>query len=355
MSASIIFASTFVLAQAQAANATVTSGVACLINAPSGALTVGHVGWAFKSANSDQWTFGATEGNGQLYQAPGSDTHSWSNVGTQWGMFNQFESGLVKNGATYFSRGYYTQFRCRNVTNANETLAKSVAASTATSGYYIANNNCLTKAVAILNAYGANMPGWVNARFPNDYFNSLPSPWGATQPVPTLLQLWAALNDPLNGTPINTHPLHTQRPMYITIYNSANTLVRSITSTATRKTGTSEYWTNVNVGNLPSGYYQVKIRLDYTLVKLVAGISTIVGSQPNIFGVVPLTVGDVNQDNQVNITDYNLMMQCYSDIAPPKGPCSPALKRASDLNDDGYVNQIDYNLYLRVVQSLSGG
>jgi hypothetical protein len=70
---------------------------------------------------------------------------------------------------------------------------------------------------------------------------------------------------------------------------------------------------------------------------------------------VPLTVGDVNQDNQVNITDYNLMMQCYSDIAPPKGPCSPALKRASDLNDDGYVNQIDYNLYLRVVQSLSGG
>ncbi len=65
----------------------------------------------------------------------------------------------------------------------------------------------------------------------------------------------------------------------------------------------------------------------------------------------PLTAGDINQDNLVNITDYNLMMQCFSDFSPPKGPCPPSLEVAADLDDDGSVNGTDYNEMLRIFSS----
>ena len=50
--------------------------------------------------------------------------------------------------------------------------------------------------------------------------------------------------------------------------------------------------------------------------------------------------------------DYTIMTQCYSDIAPPSGPCSAGQKRASDVDDDGGVDVFDLNLWIRVRSSL---
>jgi hypothetical protein len=54
-------------------------------------------------------------------------------------------------------------------------------------------------------------------------------------------------------------------------------------------------------------------------------------------------VGDINEDNVLNILDYNLLLNCYSDLSPQRGPCDANQKAAADLTDDGRVQQFDYN------------
>lgn len=61
---------------------------------------------------------------------------------------------------------------------------------------------------------------------------------------------------------------------------------------------------------------------------------------------VTLVVGDTNNDNTLDILDYNMIYGCYSVDSPPRN-CNATQKFQSDLNDDGNVNQYDYNLFLR--------
>jgi hypothetical protein len=67
-----------------------------------------------------------------------------------------------------------------------------------------------------------------------------------------------------------------------------------------------------------------------------------------------LLVGDINQDNATNVLDYNLLLNRYSELLPPRGPCSSLQKMAADLKDDGAFNQFDYNLFLRVINNQGG-
>jgi hypothetical protein len=56
----------------------------------------------------------------------------------------------------------------------------------------------------------------------------------------------------------------------------------------------------------------------------------------------------------LNILDYNLLLNGYSELLPAKGPCNGLQKMAADLNDDGAVNQFDYKLFLRVINNQGG-
>jgi hypothetical protein len=161
----------------------------------------------------------------------------------------------------------------------------------------------------------------------------------------------------VNGLAINTNPVHKQRPIYVRIYNTSNQLVFEgrPAAAATQVFGTGRYRATVSLPyGWQSGYYIVKVRLDYTLWKVVQGISTIMGGQVNILPTASLMVGDINEDNTINILDYNLLLNCYSDLAPPTGPCNGVQKRAADLTDDGSVNQFDYNLFLRGMRAQGG-
>ena len=64
-------------------------------------------------------------------------------------------------------------------------------------------------------------------------------------------------------------------------------------------------------------------------------------------GQIALISGDINQDNSMDILDYNILMSCYGSKA-----CS--YKTNSDLNDDGVVDGIDYNIWLRNSQTQHG-
>jgi hypothetical protein len=55
----------------------------------------------------------------------------------------------------------------------------------------------------------------------------------------------------------------------------------------------------------------------------------------------------------MNILDYNILMNCYSDLLPPVN-CDALKKGSADLTDDGQVNQYDYNLFLRELNNRGG-
>lgn len=157
-------------------------GDGCMINAPSGAtvagdLALGHVGYAFLDPGPGTWWYGATENGGSsIYIPPGGDTETWIYSATSMdAMLADFT-----DGGPFHSVGYYTQYRCNNVSNSAAQAAIAKQSETAASGYNGLTDNCLTKSVAILNAYGEGL--WYNgdAEGPNNYFNNLGllSGWG---------------------------------------------------------------------------------------------------------------------------------------------------------------------------------
>jgi hypothetical protein len=157
------------------------TGTGCMFNAPSGAtvggIDFGHVGWAYQVAGSSTWIFGATEnGGGSAYVPPGGDNESWDTSGTESQMFAAF-----KNAGHFHAAGYYTQWRCHTIPNTAVGAANTAVGVQDGSGYFFPTNNCLTKSVAILNAYGEGLswPGYFQA--PNNYFDNLGNAgWGPT-------------------------------------------------------------------------------------------------------------------------------------------------------------------------------
>ena len=149
------------------------TGTGCMINAPHGAtvggVNFGHVGWAFQVGGTSTWVFGATEnGGGNFYVPPGGDNQSWSASGSQSQMLAAF-----KNAGHFHSAGYYTQFRCHTIPNTAVGAANNEIRRQDGSGYFFPTDNCLTKSVAILDAYGEGLgwPGYFQA--PNNYFDNL--------------------------------------------------------------------------------------------------------------------------------------------------------------------------------------
>ena len=61
---------------------------------------------------------------------------------------------------------------------------------------------------------------------------------------------------------------------------------------------------------------------------------------------LPLKLGDVDNNNRIDRIDEDIVVGCFSELAPPKN-CDPTKKLASDLNADGKVNALDYSLMVR--------
>jgi hypothetical protein len=111
---------------------------------------------------------------------------------------------------------------------------------------------------------------------------------------------------------------------------------------------------NVDMGStLTNGVYTVRVKGEQYLRALVPGIQTITQGTTAAIPQTTLITGDINNDNAVNIIDYNLLMGCYSDFLPPVS-CAAAYQAPSDLTDDGNVNQFDYNLFIRELNTRGG-
>jgi hypothetical protein len=140
---------------------TVTAnGEACIFNAPDGVSAgglIGHVAWAFK-VDYDKWVYGSTDGGTR------EKAKTWMQVGTKSDMLTEFYSGAA-------DIGYYTQYKCKLVDNADALFAYNRVIESADKGYVWYAENCLYEAVEIMRLYGLkDMADPASRRLPNDYF-----------------------------------------------------------------------------------------------------------------------------------------------------------------------------------------
>jgi len=147
---------------------------------------------------------------------------------------------------------------------------------------------------------------------------------------------------------------HPSRTITVQVYNAQNQLVLSQQGTAIFSTTTGRFAGTVSLGTaLNSGLYTVKVKTDQFLRSLIPGIVNLTAGQTNTLASAALISGDINNDNKIDILDYNILMGCYADLTPAVS-CTVQNTVLADLTDDGHVNAFDYNLFLRELSNLTG-
>lgn len=148
----------------------------------------------------------------------------------------------------------------------------------------------------------------------------------------------------------NTHPKHLQRPVSVGLFNGSDQQVASITGTLEYSSSSAKFLVTIPVpSSVPSGSYLVKLSSDGFLTKQVPGIIQLTNGQTVTIPVVSLVTGNINNDSQIDILDYNLLTNCFGSKQTTSSCTTPptASSSASDINDDGVVDAADYNLFLR--------
>jgi hypothetical protein len=176
--------------------------------------------------------------------------------------------------------------------------------------------------------------------------------------------------NPSASTLSNKNPLHPQRNLDVQIFDSNNQLVSSVSApTAINYEGPTVggFAGSVDLGpSFPSGKYNIKVKTDRYLRKLVPGIFTIENKQVTNVADVAMIAGDTNGDNFLNVLDYNALLDCgFGNISPlPMADPNATYNSTNckghptaelvDVNDDGVINGPDYNLFIRELSVQNG-
>ena len=149
----------------------------------------------------------------------------------------------------------------------------------------------------------------------------------------------------------NNAPMHAQREGTVDIFNTSGQRVARKPGTVTYKSASGAFATTLNLGSTwTSGQYFVKVRLPNTLRQTMGRYSgstfSIAPGKTTYLPRTPIFTGDINNDNVMNILDYNIGSACWFNTTSCSGPGSPDYV-ASDLNDNGTADQVDYNIWLR--------
>src|SRR6185437_8328336 len=102
------------------------------------------------------------------------------------------------------------------------------------------------------------------------------------------------------------------------VMDTNNQVVASVSAPIAYDSGS---WTFMGAVGLPdsvtSGNYSVKIQTNRYLWKLVPGIQQITSGQPTQLPVTQMVTGDTNNDNVLNVLDYNALLDCgYGQLNP---------------------------------------
>jgi hypothetical protein len=151
-------------------------------------------------------------------------------------------------------------------------------------------------------------------------------------------------NASTNSSLSNKSPLRTTRQFTIHVDNSPGTYVKDVTLSLSYNQKSGVYIGDIQLVNITSGYYNIKLKTDGYLEKTLPQEGVPAGAGG--FYEISLSAGDMNGDNRLDALDYNAIISCYNVIVPTDS-CNASQKQLTDLNDDGFDNGVDYNLFLR--------
>ena len=154
--------------------------------------------------------------------------------------------------------------------------------------------------------------------------------------------------NPNASTFSNKHPITPTRNLNVTILQGANvvnTTVCLIHYDPNSGSFISYPQAPCDIGNIPAGNFEIKVKTDRYLQKIAVSSLALTDGQVATLPSVTLIAGDINGDNTIDLTDYNILLSCYNDFGPPK--CSGINLINADLDDDGQINYSDLNLFLR--------
>ena len=158
-------------------------------------------------------------------------------------------------------------------------------------------------------------------------------PTPTTDPNDTVLKFSYFLPGIGVATGDNSNPVDKNRTTTIQLFDSHNLKMGSDkTTAATYNSATGKYEGVLNLGvNFTTGLYLVKIKVNNSLIKRVAGIVTITATTSTSSLPSRLITGDIDQDNNLSITDYNLIVACYQGVAI----CTQEIEARADIDGDG--------------------
>jgi hypothetical protein len=157
----------------------------------------------------------------------------------------------------------------------------------------------------------------------------------------------------------NVSPLHSIRTVTLQLIDTNNQIVltKQLLMQYVNGMGNIPDFTGLTtISGIQSGLYTAKVSVPQYLIRTMPGILQI-RMEPGLANDSPevrLTTGDTNADNVLSVLDYNMILDCYSDLAPAKNCADANKKLMTDLTDDGSINQFDYNLFLRELSVQSG-
>lgn len=178
-----------------------------------------------------------------------------------------------------------------------------------------------------------------------------PTPTSTTSltPTPTLPStptfISVSMTLPGIGAKGNASPNNMQRRVFVQLFDAANkTVGASVVASLSFDQGSGSFKGTANFGTVvPTGNYSAKLKTDQYLVKKTpAGVVT-AGTSNTLVPVI-LISGDINNDNKLDILDYNILVSCFGSKINSDG-CG-GKKVDADLNDDGVIDGIDYNLFI---------
>jgi glucose/arabinose dehydrogenase len=145
----------------------------------------------------------------------------------------------------------------------------------------------------------------------------------------------------------NMSPLRFEREVMVEVYDKNNQVIQSAQGNVPYNSGDGNFKGTIDIGDLAPGDYIVKVQTPQYLKRTVPGFLTIATNNAHPMLPFSLVTGDTNNDNSLSVIDYNLIIDCYSDLTPAMNCNDTTKKSMTDITDDGKVNQYDYNLFLR--------
>ena len=161
----------------------------------------------------------------------------------------------------------------------------------------------------------------------------------------------------------NKSPLHQQRNLNMQIINANDEMVSETNTLVSYVSGSGTFAGTVNLptvpATIPTGAYTIKLKSDRYLRRTIPGIQQLVANQTTTLPPLELIAGDTNNDNSLNVLDYNALLDCgYGELKPKTNGDQNSLFKSStcqihapadnvDIDDNGVVNSADYNLFLR--------